>query len=297
MRDQPRPHWLQARPIFTRFLGALVGVLIADGRSPLSLAAPREHPSAEVTPASERDVQYDWTRRLTIVPKLGLPWCVASGANTVVVVEGMPETGWASVRVYFRRGGEHNFYYLEARLAESGRFWVTLPKPEPDTSSVECFAAGVDREGLATAAPLVTVAVDSSCPTSLTGEEVSLAQNLVVGETSDDQRGLPVSGFLCDGIIARITVRRELQPSEDCSRTFPERRPAFPGPPSAAGLAPKAKRLLVTEMAPSQMPRAQTLRDWLSHWGLKCHLGRSGDDARALRTACSGRSQVVAPPV
>ncbi|MGH9365903.1 MAG: hypothetical protein ACRD1B_11675, partial [Thermoanaerobaculia bacterium] len=55
----------------------------------------------------------------------------------------------------------------------------------------------------------------------LTDEERMYASNLVIGLTAADQSGLP-PGFLCTGIVRKITVSGELRQNDACPGPRPE---------------------------------------------------------------------------
>jgi hypothetical protein len=146
------------------------------------------------------------------------PACIPTAGNSVVATTIAPASGWASVRVYFRKGGEKQYYYLEARVQGDGRYWVALPKPEFDTKTVDYYLAVEDAGGKVTTTAPQTLQVTGGCSASLTTEEGKYAKNLVIGETFPEQREKQVLGFMCDGIISRINARGDLLPDEQCRK-------------------------------------------------------------------------------
>jgi hypothetical protein len=146
------------------------------------------------------------------------PACAPMAGNVAVAAVITPPTGLASVRVYFRKGGEKLLYYLEARASEGDRYWAVLPKPEAQTKTVDYSFVSKDGAGRVTSTPFQTLRVSPECAVACTSAETASATNLVVGETAQEQRGLEVVGFLCDGIISRINVRGDLLPDEQCRR-------------------------------------------------------------------------------
>jgi hypothetical protein len=136
----------------------------------------------------------------------------------------VPAGGWASVRVYFRKGGEQQFYYLEQRVAGEGRYWAALPKPEPDTKTVEYYLAVEDADGKVTTSPPQVLQVSSGCSLTLSAEEAKYAKNLVIGETAPEQRDKEVLGFMCDGIVSRINARGDLLPDEQCRKILADQQ-------------------------------------------------------------------------
>jgi hypothetical protein len=129
-----------------------------------------------------------------------------------------PESGWSSVRTYFRKSGSPDFYYVELRSAGQGKYWAALPRPEESTVTVEVQMAVRDAEGKESRTPIQNVPVTTSCSWSLSPEQYGFAQNLVVGETSPSQTGQVIAGFLCDGVISRIDASGNLKPDESCRR-------------------------------------------------------------------------------
>jgi hypothetical protein len=151
---------------------------------------------------------------------LTVPNCAPSRGNSVLAVSTTPESGWSSVRTYFRKAGSTDFYYVEMRSAGLGKYWAALPRPEDATTVVEVQMAVRDAEGKETRAPLQKLPVTTSCSLILTPEQDRFAQNLVVGETARSQAGEVVSGFRCDGVISRIEASGALRPDESCRRVL-----------------------------------------------------------------------------
>lgn len=153
---------------------------------------------------------------------LTVPKCAPSGGNSVIALSTTPESGWSSVRTYFRKAGSPNFYYVEMRSAGLGKYWAALPRPEEATTVVEVQMAVRDAEGKETRAPFQKLPVTTSCSLTLTPEQNGFAQNLVVGETTLSQAGQVVAGFRCDGVISRIEANGSLKPDESCRRILME---------------------------------------------------------------------------
>jgi len=147
---------------------------------------------------------------------LTTPDCASARGNSVINVSITPETGWSSVRTYFRKAGTLEFYYVEMRSAGGGKYWAALPRPEDSTTSVELQTAVRDAEGRETRTPFQKVPVTTSCSLSLTPEQDGYAQNLVVGETVPSQAGQGIAGFVCEGVISRIDARGNLKPDDSC---------------------------------------------------------------------------------
>lgn len=157
----------------------------------------------------------------TIVPRP--PSCVPDNENVVFSLKIEPASGWASVRIYFRKYGERDFYFLEARPAEPGRYWMVLPKPKDETKSVEYYFVARDADGKATSTAPQILPVLSDCKVELTPEEEKYAENLVVGETIKDQHDKEVAGFQCEGVISRIDTVGALTPDNECRKVLAAR--------------------------------------------------------------------------
>jgi hypothetical protein len=164
-----------------------------------------------------------WSASILAAPAtftLTVPSCAPTRGNSVISLSTVPESGWSSVRTYFRKAGTPDFYYVEMRSAGSGRYWAALPRPEESTATVEVQMAVRDVEGKETRAPVQQVPVTTACLLNLTAEQNGYAQNLVIGETAAGQAGQVVNGFTCDGVISRIDTKGELKPDESCRRVL-----------------------------------------------------------------------------
>lgn len=144
------------------------------------------------------------------------PTCLSKGGNALVTLSLKPETGWSSVRVYFRRSGSPYFYYLEMRADGKGNYWATLPRPDEGTRSADIQFSVRDAEGVETRSALTMVNVTSSCNGDLSPEQERYARNLVVGETVTSQAGQAVFGWQCVGVVSRINVNGQLRPDSVC---------------------------------------------------------------------------------
>ncbi|MEW6337375.1 MAG: hypothetical protein ACOY3Y_00825 [Acidobacteriota bacterium] len=142
--------------------------------------------------------------------------CVTPDGNALVRVNITPETGWSSVRAYFRRTANSDFYFLEMRSDGAGNYWATLPLPEQATREIDVQVAVRDAEGKETRAQAGKIPVSGGCAETLTTEQQKFAQNLVVGETMAGQKGTGVLGFRCTGIISRIDSTGQMRPDDYC---------------------------------------------------------------------------------
>jgi hypothetical protein len=149
-----------------------------------------------------------------------IPGCLPAEGNGVISLQILPENGWSSVRLYFRKTGSAVFYFLEMRFAGNGVYWAVLPRPDDTTTAVELQLSVKDADGNETFTPIRQVPVTAFCDAALTPEQSRYAQNLVVGETAENQAGLVLTGFLCDGVISRIDSRGTLKPDESCRRVL-----------------------------------------------------------------------------
>jgi hypothetical protein len=108
-------------------------------------------------------------------------------------------------RLYFRWNQHESFYWVPLEAESGGRYWATTPKPEKRNDAVEYYAAVVDAANKVVArSEIVVTQVTADCRTELSPKEQGVAENLTVGETSPDQQGQKVLGFLCDGVVTRV---------------------------------------------------------------------------------------------
>lgn len=146
----------------------------------------------------------------------GIPGCVPQNGNSLVTLTVTPEVGWSSVRVYFRKSGSPDFYYLEMRSEGAGQYWAVLPRPESGTTLVDVQFAVRDIDGHETRSPLQQVNVTSNCTANLSPGQESFARNLVVGETAAPQAGEALLGWQCSGVVSRIGVGGQLRYDDLC---------------------------------------------------------------------------------
>jgi len=145
--------------------------------------------------------------------------CIPNNDNGLIRATVQPEVGGAEVRLYFRWDDHGPFYYVLMDAEGAGRYWTTPPKPIDENHQVEYYVAVVDPQGtsLGESEPVVTP-VTGDCDVELSREERGMAENLVVGETTDEQLDDMVYGFLCDGIISRIGSDGVLRADSICRR-------------------------------------------------------------------------------
>src|SRR5262245_44859454 len=90
--------------------------------------------------------------------------CIPRNGHALAQAVAGPLDPNEDVRIYFRRQGYGDFYWVPARPTSDGRFWGVLPVPEPDNHQAEVYAAVVAPNGLPRAqSRIVQVPVESNC--------------------------------------------------------------------------------------------------------------------------------------
>jgi|GEM_PF-696263 len=127
--------------------------------------------------------------------------------------------GNTETRLYFRWDDHGDFYYVVMDAAADGTWWATPPKPTDENKQIEYYVAVVDpSESVVSRSQTAETPVTRDCPLVLDEIQRGYAENLVVGETTEDQQGKDVMGFLCDGIISRIGWKGVLRADSTCRR-------------------------------------------------------------------------------
>ena len=144
--------------------------------------------------------------------------CIPRDGHAVAQAVAGPLASTEEVRIYFRRQGYGDFYWVPARPTSDGRFWGVLQVPEPDNKIAELYAAVVATP---TGAPraqsrVITVPVEPNCRVQLGNAQQADAGHLIVGETSLGQKFRKVAWWQCEGIRERIDVRGEKRDDEAC---------------------------------------------------------------------------------
>jgi hypothetical protein len=163
--------------------------------------------------------------------------CVPKEDNTVIRAALSAEAPGQTPRLYFRWQGQTDFYWVDMQAEPGRRFWAIPPKPERRNDQVEYYAALVDAAGKVSArSPSQTSRVTDDCKVELSPKERGVAENLTVGETTAEQQGAKVMGFLCKGIVTRINsqgIRRSDEICAPCAVVWWDRKsvliPAFAG--------------------------------------------------------------------
>lgn len=148
--------------------------------------------------------------------------CIPRGGNTVVPAAAAPVPQGAEVRVYFRRQGYGDFYWVHARpdAAVDARhaFWAVLPIPEPDNDLAEVYAAIYGADGMPLAQSRVRqVPVREDCRVELDDQQRADATHMSIGETALGQMFRKVAWWRCEGVRERINVRGERRDDEVCA--------------------------------------------------------------------------------
>ena len=146
--------------------------------------------------------------------------CVPEGGNAVVPAAAAPVPDGAEVRVYFRRQGYGDFYWVPARPDDDqhGAYWAVLPVPEPDNRSAEIYAAVYGADGTPLAQSRVRqVPVQADCAVELDTAQQMDASHLSVGETALGQMFRKLAWWRCEGVRERVNVRGERRDDEVCA--------------------------------------------------------------------------------
>lgn len=178
--------------------------------------------------------------------------CVPKEDNTVVRATIPADSAGQMPRLYFRWNGQTDFYWVDMEAEPGHRFWAIPPKPERRNDEVEYYAALVDASGkVGMRSPSQTARVTPDCSPQLSPKERGVAENLTVGETTPEQQGARVVGFLCRGIVTRVNsqgIRRTDDICGPCALVWWDRKsvliPAFAGVGGIVGV-------VVTEPDPS----------------------------------------------
>lgn len=161
-----------------------------------------------------------WAQEPTTSDPLAAPTCVPSEGNGLFTANLPADTVWAQTRLYFRKAGEADFYFLEMQSDAPGSYWAALPEPSAGTTAVDAHLLATSADGLQVSGGPVTVPVMSNCLTSLTPEQQAFADNLIVGETAPAQRNESLIGWECDGVIMRMDLGGALRPDDVCRKVM-----------------------------------------------------------------------------
>lgn len=143
--------------------------------------------------------------------------CFPMEKNGLVHATVKPEVGGTSVRLYFRWDQHGDFYWVSMIPSGGGAYWGIPAKPERRNEELEYQVRVVDPGGAVVArSESVLSPVKSDCRVDLGPKEHGVAENLVIGETVAAQEGKRVLGFLCDGVVSRVSYQDILRADEVC---------------------------------------------------------------------------------
>jgi hypothetical protein len=163
-------------------------------------------------------------------PIVGKITCIGAGTNPRITAT-VPAS-LSSPRVFFRANTEKIEYYVDMhrRSAGSSEWYAILPPPEPATKTITYRVAGVDDNKQWVVSAPITISAAKSCPSTLTSEEQSMANGIILGLTTAGQSEVP-AGFSCRGVTNVIGVDCQMRPAEGCRRLLAQQQaqPAKPG--------------------------------------------------------------------
>ena len=143
--------------------------------------------------------------------------CLPDEENGVVNATITNEVGGTSSRLYFRWAEDEDYYWVPMVAMGAGRYWGVPPKPDPNNEMVEYYVAVVDpQEQVLAKSDSLTAPVEDDCEIELTEHQRGMAENMTVGETTFEQVGEEVDGFLCDGVVNRINPLGILRGDSKC---------------------------------------------------------------------------------
>lgn len=143
--------------------------------------------------------------------------CIPEEDNGVVRATLSADIPGHTPRLYFRWQGQTDFYWVAMEVEPGRKLWGIPAKPETRNQQVEYYVAMVDAAGHVGSRSTAKFAkVTKDCDVQLTPKERGVAENLMVGETTPEQQGEKVVGFLCKGVIARINSQGIRRSDEIC---------------------------------------------------------------------------------
>lgn len=143
--------------------------------------------------------------------------CLPETENGVIHTTIQPDIGGVSQRLYFRWSQDEDFYFVLLEAVGQGRYWGVPPKPDAENEMVEYYVALVDPDNQVLAkSDSLMAPVEEECEVELTDQQRGHAENMTVGETTFEQVGEEVDGFLCDGVVNRLNPLGILRGDERC---------------------------------------------------------------------------------
>lgn len=145
------------------------------------------------------------------------PKCIPEEDNGVIRADLSADAVGQTPRLYFRWKGQTDFYWVPMEAEPGRKFWGIPAKPEKRNLEVEYYVALVDAAGrVGSRSQSRLTKVSGDCDLKLTPKERGVAENMIVGETTSEQQGEKVVGFLCKGVIARINSEGVRRSDEIC---------------------------------------------------------------------------------
>ena len=150
--------------------------------------------------------------------------CVTAEIPIEVPFEVISPIPLKEVRVYFKKQGMDNFYFVQAQAGEEQEYVGRLPAPQPAVKTIEYILLVVDEEDHAIKSPLFAIPLeeDGECLQSrkkdipiniITSAEKDLAPEIgfsgenVVWETSGDKLGTPYLDTAVEKQIALASTK------------------------------------------------------------------------------------------
>ena len=128
------------------------------------------------------------------------------------------QPGGTEARLFFRWNLDEDFYWVKMTPdGAGGRHWAVLPEAADKNEIVEYYGAVVDPDNRILArTEAFESPVEDDCEIELTDRQHGTAKNLTVGETTFEQQGMEVDGFICDGVVTRIDPNGVLRSDPLC---------------------------------------------------------------------------------
>lgn len=162
--------------------------------------------------------------------------CLPANGNAAGRVSVQPDLDRFDVRLYFRRDGFGDFYYVEMEREDQGVFTGVFPVPEESNERSEYYAAVLDGGRVVSQSAVRQVDVTPDCDPHLTSEQRQRASQLRIGETSLSQKYRKVAWWECIGVSERIDVFGEVRDDTSCIPVAWFTRPEMLVPVSLAGV-------------------------------------------------------------
>lgn len=142
--------------------------------------------------------------------------CLPATGNGLATASIEPDVEGRETRLYFRRDGYGDFYWVDLVREEPGVHWGVFPVPEEANQITEYYVAVLEGGQVLAQSPVRTVAVDPDCDPGLDEEQRQRAANLAIGETSLSQKHRKVAWWECIGVTERIDIFGERREDHAC---------------------------------------------------------------------------------